>query len=673
MSASDIDADTTPDDRFALVRPGTLTVAIGLVVFGLFLFWDLNDAGTRETDWLPGALLAAFGVLSLVLGAGGLPRRLGRAELVALASLGGLTAWAFASIAWAGVQGDAWTGANRALLYLGVFTLFVLLPWRASPAATVLCAYVLGTSIVAALAVERAASDVDRFIDGRLSYPTGYPNANAALFLSAFWIALVLATRRSIPVPVRVAAGAAAAFLPQAAMLSQSRGSGVSFVATGVVLIVLLPGRLRTAAGIAGATTLVALTWGTHAAVFDAAFVGGADLRSAIGRSGAVMTATSAAAALVVLAWAIVDRRVELSPRAQRLVDRAAAAAAALLVIGILAGVVASHPVARVEQAWTNFTAVDATNSSRPHFSLGIGSNRHDFWRVAVSRFEDRPLTGIGADNFAVDYMRDRRSIEEPAYPHSLPVMVLSQLGIVGAALFASFLVSIGVATVPRRSDDPGVAAVGGAAVAGAVYFFVHASVDWFWEIPALGAPAMALMGLAAGVRATSGAEVPAGRRLPRVALAAIAAVTVVAAASCAFPWLAQRQIDRATAVWRTNPAEAYDLLSSARALNPLSAKPDLVAGVIAARLDDTARMPALFTSSLERNPLSWYAQLELGLSQSVNGRPRAAIAAVRRAIALNPREPVLQDIERRLEKGEKVSPSSLDALFLERIEARTR
>jgi hypothetical protein len=530
----------------------------------------------------------------------------------------------------------------------------------------------MGTAAVAFIAVRQAGAEADRFIDGRLSFPTGYPNANAALFLSAFWVALVLSTRRSLPVLLRVAAAGAAAFLPQVAMLSQSRGSAVAFPTTAIVVLILVPGRIRTATGIAVTVAIIAFTWDTHLAVFDAAFTGGSALDPTLERSATVMAATSVGAALATLAWAVVDARSELSPKATRLLGRTAGIVAALAVVAALALAATSQPVKRVEQAWTNFTAVDATDSSRPHFSLGIGSNRHDFWRVAVSEWQTRPLTGIGADNFSVDYIRERRSVEEPAFPHSLWVMVLSQLGIVGAALFATFLVGVGLAAVPRRREDAATVALAGAALAGSVYFFVHASVDWFWEIPALGAPALALLGLAAAIRRPR-TDRSGGMPLPRLAQAVIVLAAGLGIASCTLPWLSQRQIDKAVAAWRTDPPAAYDHLESARRLNPLSAKSDLVAGVIAARLDDTARMPSLFARSLERNPFSWYAQLELGLAESVSGRQQDAVAAVERAIELNPREALLQDVRRRLQNGEKISPSSLDEVFLERIESRTR
>lgn len=662
--------DSAPEGAQRLLPDGVVA-AVGLVVVLLFVFWDARNGGSSETDWLPGAMLLAGLALFLAVGSNGGVRRLGRAELVALASLGGLTIWAFLSIVWADVGADAWSGANRMFLYLIAFSLFTLLPWRIPSATFVLSAYVVGTAAIAVLAVARSTSATDRFIDGRLSFPTGYPNANAALFLSAFWVALMLATRSTVPIAARVAAAGAAAFLPQAAMLSQSRGSVVAVPLTGLVVLALIPGRLRTITGIAAASAVVAASWKTHTAVFDAAFAG-RGLEAAISRSEKVMLATSLLVALATLAWAAVDTRIAISRPVTLKLERAVAVIAAIAVVALAAGIVASGPVHRAQRAWSEFTAVDATDASKPHLSLGIGSNRYDFWRVALAQFEARPLTGIGSDNFSVPYVRERRSAEEPAYPHSLVMMLLSQLGLVGTALFSTFLLGAALAAVPRRSEDPATIALGGAALAGSTYFFVHASADWFWEIPALGAPALALLGLAVSLRASQAGQAPAVARVPRRGLAAVAVVAGLGVASCALPWLSERQIDRAVAVWRDDPPAAYDLLASARALNPLSARPDLVAGVIASRLDDRSRMPELFARSLQRNPYNWYAQLELGLAQSVTGQQAAAVASVRRALELNPREPLLREVEARLEQGERIAPRTFDQLFISRIQART-
>jgi hypothetical protein len=514
--------------------------------------------------------------------------------------------------------------------------------------------------------LERASSGrADLFLDGRLSYPTGYPNANAAFFLSAFWVALVLATRRTVPVPLRVAAAMAAALLPQAALLSQSRATLVAFPATAIVLIVALPGRVRTAVGVIATIVLVAVTWETHVSVFDAAQEGRRALESAIADASAVIAVAVVVAAVASLAWAVVDRRMTLSERQTRVLERSALAAAQSSP-SRRRGVIALHPVERPRAAGT-FTAVAVTDTTA-HFSLGLGSNRYDFWRVAMSRFEARPLTGVGADNFAVDYLKERRSIEEPTYPHSLQVMVLSQLGLVGGALMLVFLAAAGTAALPRRREDPAATALAGAALAGCVYFFLHASVDWFWEIPALGAPAVALSAwLCPCGRAPerrSHVEPPGTRHGARARgrRSGVAAVSRARSrGSRTGRWTAP------VAVWRRPPSRPTTT-SSGRGRSIRSAESRIVAGAIAARRDDRARMRSLFARSLERNPYSWYAQLELGLTESVSGRRQAALAAVRRAVALNPQEPLLQEVLGRLEQGERISPRSLDAVFVDRI-----
>lgn len=658
-------------DHLRTSQSDFLTVAVGIIVVGLLAVLSVRDAGIAPTDWIPGGLLFTGLTASVIFGAGGLPRRLARPELLAVLLICGLTLWALASITWAGIPGDAWDGANRMIMYCAVFILFVLLPWRATSASVVLTAYVLGTAAIGVLSLERAASNSGHFIDGRLAFPTGYPNANAALFLSAYWVALVLATRRSTPVAVRVLSAAAAAFLPQVAILSQSRGSIVAFSVTAAVLLIALPGRIRTFAGIVATGIIVAVTWRTHAAVFDAGLSGSDRLEHAIGRSAFVMFLAVAAAALLMLGWVAIDGRVELSQRMERLLHRSGWFALVLASAAISVAAIQAHPISQGRQALETFTVEDFTDSTKPHLSAGVGSNRYDFWRVAILRFGEHPVTGIGADNFAVEYLKSRRSNEEPTYPHSLWVMMLSQFGIVGAVLFAGFLTSAAIAAFPRRHGDPRSVALGGAALAGSLYFFIHASVDWFWEIPALGASALALLGLAVSVRSSALGERRTKVRLRRSAMGAVALAVGLAAASLTLPWLSYRQIEMAVGVWGSNPALAYRQLARARQLNPLSAQPDLIAGAIAARLGDQPRMRALFSRSLERNPQSWYAELELGLAESLDGNRGGAVAAIQRAIDLNPRESILKDVLRRLEQGERIAPRSLDRLFRDRITAR--
>jgi hypothetical protein len=62
-------------------------------------------------------------------------------------------------------------------------------------------------------------------VEGRLFYPSGYPNANAAEWLMAFWPALLLARSPGLPWSVRGLLAGGAVLLAEVALLSQSRGS----------------------------------------------------------------------------------------------------------------------------------------------------------------------------------------------------------------------------------------------------------------------------------------------------------------------------------------------------------------------------------------------------------------------------------------------------------------
>jgi tetratricopeptide (TPR) repeat protein len=149
------------------------------------------------------------------------------------------------------------------------------------------------------------------------------------------------------------------------------------------------------------------------------------------------------------------------------------------------------------------------------------------------------------------------------------------------------------------------------------------------------------------------------------------AVISIFALVSFAAPWLAARDVESATGSWRRNPNLAFDRLEQARRLDPLSERPDLVAGAIASRLGDWERMRASFTRARDRNPQSWYAELELAVVDGLEGRRSAALRHLERARELNPREPAIADAERQLLSGRPIRPVLLDRMLLGRFDAR--
>ncbi len=231
----------------------------------------------------------------------------------------------------------------------------------------------------------------------------------------------------------------------------------------------------------------------------------------------AMFLAAGVVGLVVALGAAVESRLDERSLRRARLGMRAVAAIA---LVAVLAGglAVAGNPVTRLESAWHSFKGgYGSSSSSGSRLVSGLGSNRYDFYRVALDEFVAHPLLGIGADNFAQQYLAHGRSVETPRYPHSVELRTLTQTGLVGALLA---LVGLGAALLAAaralRAADPLARNVAGAALAGFGYWAVHGSFDWFWEFAGLGAPAFALLGLACAL-APARAAPRAGAR-PRVA-----------------------------------------------------------------------------------------------------------------------------------------------------------
>src|ERR1700740_526497 len=226
-----------------------------LLAIALFLLWATEQAGYPLTHWAPGTLivlsLLAFAVFAIGVRLGELPL----AVKVALGSLALFTALSFLSILWAGSPGDAWEGADRTLLYLLVFALFAGWPQRGISAALLLAVWVGAMIVLAAYVALHVSAASPQQLErqlpfGRLVYPTGSANANAALWLIAAWPALRLARSRRLAWSLRGAFAGGAVLLCEVALLSQSRGA---FYATPLILVLVfafLPGRLRTFAGL---------------------------------------------------------------------------------------------------------------------------------------------------------------------------------------------------------------------------------------------------------------------------------------------------------------------------------------------------------------------------------------------------------------------------------------
>jgi tetratricopeptide (TPR) repeat protein len=629
------------------------TALPALAAIALLIALATSQAGYPLTDWAPGALVALALLVIAVLAAP--PRLAGLpvAVKLALACLAAYTALSFLSILWAGSPGDAWEGADRTLLYLLVFALFALWRGRENNAALLLSVWTLATiglGIYVAIRLWSAtgASFSGMFAGDRFVYPAGYPNASAAQWLIAFWPALLLARGVQLPWGLRGVLAGGAVVLADLALLSQSRGSMYATAVMLVLVFAFVPQRLRTFATAVPVALAIAATAPLVLRVGER-IDAGASPHGALDAALGAMFVAALMAGLAVAAGAAIESRRVFSPALARGTRRVLAALAIATLLGVIvAGLVAAgDPIARARSAWHSFKGGYGTSSGGSRLLSGLGSNRYDFYRVSLDQFTAHPVLGIGADNFAQQYLAARHSDETPRYPHSVELRTLSQTGIVGVAIaLVGLAAALTSAAIAMRRSEPLARTVAAAALGGFAYWAVHGSLDWFWEFAGLGASAFALLGIACSLqpRAPLAWSVRAARASAwrSIAVRAVAALLALAAvASLAAPWLSARLVQSAAAVWPQAPLAAYSRLDEAARLDPLSAQPRSVAGSIALRFGDYARAQHEFALALERVPDDAYATLELGSIESDLGRRTAALGLLTRAVRLNPRDPL--------------------------------
>ena len=656
--------------------PGLPAQAAALIAL---LYLAGREGGYYATDWYPVGLVV-IALLALWVGMVPPRRRLDLAT-VAAALLVVFGAWALLSISWADEAAVAWDGANRALLYAALFSLFALWPPGAREARLLVALVGLGIALIGAVELLRWASAADPrafTLDGRLSEPVGYQNGNVALWMMGAFACLWLAVTRDAGPVVRGLALGAVPLLGSLAWLGQSRGSLFTLPLALLVFLAVTPDRLRVLAALVPCALAFAVALGPTLDIID--------LESRRLLPALVDEATRAIVVPAVLLAglgalvAVAERRFAPAPPSARRIKRTATVVVAIVAVaGTVVAVTQADVVSEASDRWGEFKSNESTGTGSSRLSSG-GTNRYDFWTVAWDAFEREPVRGLGMDNFQQEYALHGDTDEKPRFPHSLELSVLSQTGIVGgvlmlAALGAAVAAALAAAYRPRRRLPPGaVAAAGPAAAAFAVFasWLLHTSVDWLYELPALGGIAFAMLGLAAAVRygerngSREDGDTAHGPRTWSRAARLVALVGALAVAiSFALPWLAERQLDDALDIWRADPQAAYDRLDRAAALNPISTRPRLFEGAMANELGEPRRAERAYRRVVDQEPRDAFAWMQLAVLASARQNERLARRYSTRAEALAPRDEVVDLVRRRIASGRTITPQQLNRQVL--------
>jgi hypothetical protein len=611
----------------------------------------LGTAFTGAFDikhWGPPGIFVLILLGALVGAGGGAPVR-PRALFAGVAGIWLLGIVGVASALWAGSPADAVESGLRTVLYAAVFTVpVVILRDRRSLHLT---AHILTAGIagIAGITLIRLLTEGEAvMIAGRLDAPVGYRNATALLFCLGFWPLIALAARRGSGRVLRAFAFGVAELELGLAFLTQSRGVLVGFVAGGLVMVVLGPERVRRAwLGLLAVGVLVACSPGLLTAY--RAFDGGqgAVSSSDISTSAAWLAILFVLAGLLGAAFAVFDSGLRpTSPGAMALktVARGGLAVVALMTV-LGAAVAVGNPVPEARAKWREFTSLQtiATGSTR---YTNAGGQRYDLWRVAVDEFKTNPVAGVGAGNYAAGYYRGRSNNRNLDDPHGLPFQVGAELGLVGLAALAVFLLGI-VATVWQgwrrlEPDDQRLAA--GVLATGAV-LMGQSLVDWMWRIP--GVTAVAVFALGVGVAIVSRgiaspvrvAWLPPARRIALAGIAGVLGCLAVAS------YLSDYYVRSARADRGIDTEAQLSAARTARSLNPLSLRPRYLEASALETLGRRREANRVLLEALHRVPDDFTTLGLLGDFNARGGNYAEARRWYRKALANNPLDTGLQQL----------------------------
>jgi UDP-GlcNAc:undecaprenyl-phosphate GlcNAc-1-phosphate transferase len=608
--------------------------------------------------WVPiGLSLVAVSAVAVVAR----PTRPSGPAALALGGLLGLGVWSLASTAWAESVENAVVNGNRWLAYGALLLLMLVLLRSERRSAVLLGAAGLGVIAVAISVLARllGGDPGSLFLGGRLNSPLGYINGEGCLFVMGFWLCYAAAeARRAL---VAGPAAGMATLMACLALLSQSRGTALAMLGSLIFVVALAPGRTRRIYGLLVVAAGVAVAAPNLLRVYDHMVAGSVPVGvgHAAGRS-ALLAALAVSTMWALLTWAL-----GLLPA--RGVSRVRRAGTWLLVVPVVLAITvavgAAHRIDRdVHDQWHAFTnpagpssGANVSTASQSRLLSGAG-DRYDYWRIAWRVWREHPVLGVGAGNYPRPYYQQRATTEDIDQPHSVEFQALSELGIVGALLLASFIGGIGWGIVrmrPAAVRSPLSRALMVGGVGTICAWLAQTSVDWMHLLPGLTAIAIA----AAAVLVRSRSPQPTGAasrnsRLgnafasrPALALGASAVLVtlVVAGASLSRQGLADLYLTRAQNELNAHPAAAITDANRSLDIDSDAMETYYVKAAALARFDQPAGAETALRQALAQEPDNFVTWTLLGDIAVRERRMGVAKRDYDRAYKLNPRNATLR------------------------------
>ncbi len=631
-------------------------VAVALVALVFLTSSSIDQTVTGQNTWSEIAItVLGVGAGAAVVLVGARGRAWGAASVGLFAAF---TAFAALSIIWS-VQPDwSWFGANQLLSYLSAFAGAVALArlaprrWPAlvgalATAAAALCAY----SLLAKVFPTTLAPANDY---GRLLAPFGYWNAIGVCAALGLVPALWAATRPASPMLLRALTVPAMTLMISVIALSYSRSAALVGGLAVVAWAVFVPLRLRTALMLAlsglCAVPIVVVALHSHNLTSDHIPLAAQD---AAGHAfGPVLLGVVVLAFVIGVAVSHAMPRVTVPEPLRRRIGVVLLAVVALVPIAGLAALTVSSRglFGQLSHAWQDLVSTHSVVFDTPGRITKLGSSRPVYWQQGLDVGSHALLKGVGELGYGVARLRYTTSTLKTDQAHNYLVQTFADLGIVGVLLTLALLAAWCRAALrplaPKRrwrelttaqvSEREGLVAVAIVVVA----FGIQSCLDFTFYFPGITIPVLLCAGWLAG---RGPMEAPIGRRPEgRVSVVqrpgAGALVTGLVSLALIGAWLMWQPLRSAQAMAdaENHPETAFASARTAASRDPLSIQPLYMLSLLYQGVNDTASARAELLKATRVQPDNPQPWLWLGQLDVTTGRPRAGIAELQRALAID-------------------------------------
>ena len=447
-------------------------------------------------------------------------RRSSRPPVLFLAALGvfaAFTVWSGVSVLWSFGPDLTWVSFNLTAFYLAVAAVLGLTSVRDLQLRGVGYGYLVVATAVGVYAfLGKAIPDVVTHAHtyARLDSPVGYWNVLALMMVMGLCVALAVAGDRRTHPGLRTLAAALAVPMCFTFFFTFSRGGWIALIVALVLYFGFTTTRLASVFSLAAIVTPVVLVlWRLRG--LGTLFTETTDdaLRAV---QGAEFLRWSIAALLVAAGVQLALALAQGAVRWPRWSSVAAGAAVLAVVAVVIVGGSARFLEPRGGATWVkdrlHALANDADEggiSNGPARLASMNTGRPELWREAARQARFKRSAGTGAGTFPFTHYRFRAGGGVVKHAHSQWFNVLSELGVVGLALYVAAIALFVAAAVgnpfSRRRDPLHPLLV--AMQAGVIAYFVHISWDWDWDMAAVGTLVFVFIAACVSYRATRRAD----------------------------------------------------------------------------------------------------------------------------------------------------------------------